>query len=269
MGHRKSQPPSVATVPPHAAAEDLLVRPCLQQERRRLALLEAHFDPATTRRLASTGAGPGTRCLEVGAGRGSIARWLADRGADVLALDLEIEMLEDAGGAEVLQGDVLDVDLPAEGFDLIHTRAVLTHVPERDRALERMLGWLAPGGWIVLEELDWCGPSRSDPSWTGLIGAYMRATPTIDWRYGRELLGELSLAGLEEVDAETTMDVIRGGTPLAEFYGLCVQALRPPMRAAGTATEEQVEQELARLDDPAFRGFGLSWVAAWGRRSRV
>ena len=194
----------------------------------------------------------------------SPAGWPA-RGAAVLALDLEIDQL-DAGEADVLQGDVLEVEFPDQGFDLIHTRAVLTHVPERESALERMLGWLAPGGWIVLEELDWWGPARSAPSWTALIDAYARATPTIDWRYGRELLGALSLAGLEDVDAETTTDTIHGGTALAEFYGLCVQALRPPLLAAGTATEAQIEYELARLDDPAFRGFGLSWVATWGRR---
>ena len=119
-------------------------------------------------------------------GRGSVARWLAGR-ALTLALDLEIDQL-DAGEADVLQGDVLEVEFPDEGFDLIHTRAVLTHVPERESALERMLGWSAPGGWIVLEELDWWGPARSAPSWTALIDAYARATPTIDWRYGRELL---------------------------------------------------------------------------------
>jgi len=237
-----------------------------QQERRRLELLETHLDPATTQRLASTAVGPGTRCLEVGAGRGSVARWLADRGADVLALDLEVEQL-DAGAAEVLQGDVLEIELPRASFDLIHTRAVLTHLPERDRALERMLGWLAPGGTIVLEELDWFGSCRSDPSWSALLHAYVSATPTIDWGCGRELLSQLALAGLEDVDAETTTDTIHGATPLAEFYGLCVQALRPALEAAGTATEAQVEHELARLEDPAFRGFGLSWVATWGRRA--
>jgi len=238
-----------------------------QQEQRRLALLEAHFDPATMERLVRVGAAQGTRCLEVGAGRGSIARWLADRGADVLALDLEVDQL-DAGDAEVLQGDVLAVELPPASFDLIHTRAVLTHLPERDRALKRMLGWLAPGGTILLEELDWFGPSRSDPSWSALLRAYLSATPTIDWSYGRELLSQLALAGLQDVDAESTTDTIRGATPFAEFYGLCVQALRPALQAAGTATETQVEHELARLEDPAFRGFGLSWVATWGRRAR-
>lgn len=49
------------------------------RERRRLRNLEAWQDPATARRLHAIGVGPGWRCLDVGAGGGSIARRLADQ----------------------------------------------------------------------------------------------------------------------------------------------------------------------------------------------
>ena len=45
----------------------------------RLRLLEARYDPHTHRRLSMFGPLAGTRCLEVGAGAGSVARWLAAR----------------------------------------------------------------------------------------------------------------------------------------------------------------------------------------------
>lgn len=48
-------------------------------ERERLESLTRLYDPTTTRILEGIGVGPGWRCLEVGAGTGSIARWLADR----------------------------------------------------------------------------------------------------------------------------------------------------------------------------------------------
>ena len=48
-------------------------------ERERLALLTELADPITTRRLTDLGVGPGWRCLDVGAGDGSVARWLAGR----------------------------------------------------------------------------------------------------------------------------------------------------------------------------------------------
>src|SRR5262249_41196057 len=65
-------------------------------ERRRLALLTEIADPITPRRLSDLGVGPGWRCLDVGAGDGSIARWLAARvGPEgrVVATDLEPRFL--------------------------------------------------------------------------------------------------------------------------------------------------------------------------------
>ena len=46
-------------------------------EDRRLGLLEEIFDPVSRRRRSGVQAG--WRCLEVGAGRGSMAVWLAER----------------------------------------------------------------------------------------------------------------------------------------------------------------------------------------------
>jgi hypothetical protein len=45
----------------------------------RLAGFEATWDPGTRQLLGSLGVGPGWRCLEAGAGGGSIAAWLAAR----------------------------------------------------------------------------------------------------------------------------------------------------------------------------------------------
>ena len=45
----------------------------------RFRLGEAGCDPATTRCLIAIGVTQGWRCLDVGAGGGSVARWLAER----------------------------------------------------------------------------------------------------------------------------------------------------------------------------------------------
>jgi hypothetical protein len=47
----------------------------LQEARRRLVQLEALWDPSTIRHLQALGVTDGWRCLEVGAGGGSITRW--------------------------------------------------------------------------------------------------------------------------------------------------------------------------------------------------
>jgi tRNA A58 N-methylase Trm61 len=48
-------------------------------EERRLTLLESLLDPGTIQRLSNLGVGLGWRCLEVGAGHGSIAKWLCEK----------------------------------------------------------------------------------------------------------------------------------------------------------------------------------------------
>lgn len=58
----------------------------------RLRLLEVCRDPGTIGRLDRLGVSCGWRCLEVGAGHGSIARWLAERvgpTGSVLAADID------------------------------------------------------------------------------------------------------------------------------------------------------------------------------------
>ena len=69
----------------------------LAVQRERLDLLEALFDPGTIRHLAALGVAPGWRCLEVGAGGGSIAAWLCERvgpQGTVLATDLDTRWVE-------------------------------------------------------------------------------------------------------------------------------------------------------------------------------
>jgi cyclopropane fatty-acyl-phospholipid synthase-like methyltransferase len=77
----------------------------------RLALLEQIFDPLSRRRRDMVQ--PGWRCLEVGAGRGSMAVWLAQRvgpSGHVVATDVDIGYLEqlDLPNLEVVQHNILE-----------------------------------------------------------------------------------------------------------------------------------------------------------------
>ena len=55
---------------------------------------------------------------------------------------------------EVRTHDVITDPLPAAQFDLVHTRLVLTHLPEGERVLKKMSDAVKPGGWILVEEPD-------------------------------------------------------------------------------------------------------------------
>ena len=66
-----------------------------ESEDDRLGLLERIFDPLSRRRRELVQ--PGWRCLEVGAGRGSMAVWLAERVGDhghVVATDIDLTYLK-------------------------------------------------------------------------------------------------------------------------------------------------------------------------------
>lgn len=76
---------------------------------------------------------PGTRVLDVGAGTGGLARYLGERGAEVLALEGNIaraevtaERCRDLDGVEVVCGSIDDLD-EADQFDLITVIGVLEY----------------------------------------------------------------------------------------------------------------------------------------------
>jgi SAM-dependent methyltransferase len=128
------------------------------------------LDPVTVARLADLrGDWSGAACLEVGAGGGSVARYLADEvgpNGRVVALDLKPRHIGDHPRLTVVQHDLTGPEpLPAGPWDLIHARLVLSHLPQRADILRRLAGVLAPGGVLVTED------------WEALISGVVIAAP--------------------------------------------------------------------------------------------
>ena len=129
------------------------------ETRERFHALSDLYDGETIRSLQGVGVASGWRCLEVAAGGGSVARWLAGQvgsSGSVLATDLDTCFLESLAGPgiEVRRHDIVRDPLPDPAFDLVHARLLLVHLPERERALAKMVDALKPGGWLVCEEFD-------------------------------------------------------------------------------------------------------------------
>ena len=140
-------------------------------EDERLGLLEGIFDPISIRRRSVVQAG--WWCLEVGAGRGSMAVWLAERvgpNGRVVATDIDVTYLErlDVPNVEVRQHNILDdsLDLLAPGsFDVVCSRLMLFHlVGRQEEAIRRMVLCLKPGGLLIDEDADWGMTAPVDPS---------------------------------------------------------------------------------------------------------
>jgi hypothetical protein len=142
------------------------------------------------------------------------------------------------------------------------------HIPERERAIERIVSLLRPGGWLVLEELDCMAIySDSSPDRIALFNAFREALPSIDFQCGRALLDELREAGLSDTTADFRVDVVEGATALARWEQLSIQALTEEVLAAGTASEEQIDRCLLELEDPDYRGLGWAWIGVRGRQT--
>jgi 2-polyprenyl-3-methyl-5-hydroxy-6-metoxy-1,4-benzoquinol methylase len=247
---------------PHSAAD----------ESRRLQLFQRRLDPLTIRRIEGLGIGAGASCLEIGGGRGSITRWLAQRvgpEGHVTATDVEIGFLNeiDAPNVEVLQHDLRSETFPKESFDLIHTRAVLMHIRTDRELLCRIVSWLNPGGCLVLEEPDFgMMLADADPLWAMHPEAIKKAFPNMSLSRGRSLLREIHQLGLVDVGADAEVDIIVPGTPLAEFYSLSLRALAPRQVAAGALTREQAAALAERPTQDDFLGCGFVHIGVWGRR---
>jgi ubiquinone/menaquinone biosynthesis C-methylase UbiE len=83
--------------------------------------------------------------------------WLAERVGPtgrVLATDIDVSwMTADADACYEVRCHDVGVDPPpGDGFDLVHARLVLVHVPQRATGLAGMVSALRPGGRLLVEE---------------------------------------------------------------------------------------------------------------------
>ncbi|MQA84132.1 MAG: methyltransferase domain-containing protein [Streptosporangiales bacterium] len=241
----------------------------------RIRAVEQLMDPGSIRVLANL-VTPGARCLEVGAGGGSIVRWLCDAvgaAGEVVATDIDTWFLERINAANLLvrRHDIVHDSLEKRGFDLIHARLVLEHLPDRDAALKKLIAALRPGGWIVLEDADYVSGvpvttwGSTDYESVEAVRRREFAASGINHYLGRELPGWLRQHGLVQVGNEGRVWVMEGGSAGAQWFGLSIAHLRTRLVGPGKLTDEQVDRMLALFQDPSWSAFSPIIMAAWGQ----
>ena len=102
--------------------------------------------------------------VEVGAGTGTLARWLAARagpGAEVVGFDIDAASIERATveaerhgvtNVRFLPGDVTSLSIPPGTVDVVVCRHLLCVLRKPDAAVSRMVSWLRTGGQFVAIE---------------------------------------------------------------------------------------------------------------------
>jgi SAM-dependent methyltransferase len=91
---------------------------------------------------------PPLRVLEVGAGEGELARALRAAGYDVTAID------PDPRGEGVERESLKTLPVPAQPFDAAVATVSLHHVEPLEESCARLAEVVAPGGLLVIDELD-------------------------------------------------------------------------------------------------------------------
>jgi SAM-dependent methyltransferase len=219
--------------------------------------------------LREAGAGPGRRCWEVGAGRGSIARWLAAAvgpEGQVVATDVDDRWYE--GGVPLLRHDVEVDPPPGDGFDLVHARLLLEHLADPRAAIEHLARTLRPGGALVVEDaagLDFVS-DPPDSAFDRLAGPWELAAADVGWdaTLGERLAHELRRAGLVSVRGREHRSLAPGGPDWAHVRA-GLERLREGVLRHG-AEPDDVVAALMRLSDPGTMVTGAPITTVWGRR---
>ncbi|MFC6081193.1 class I SAM-dependent methyltransferase [Sphaerisporangium aureirubrum] len=245
-------------------------------EDERLAALAAELDPASFRRLGALPIQPDWRCLELGAGTGTVARWMAARCPDggVVATDLDLELVRghdgEHGDVTWTHHDLTRDDFPPGSFDLIHARYLFCHLRTREQDLARVASWLVPGGWLVLEEPAKF-PIESSPHHAyretsmGVFTALAERIGT-DCDWPRALPDHMRRTGLTELDIDIAYSMVGGNRPMGRFWELTVEQLTPTLCTMDGITPDMVADTLVSLRDPEFRELGMATLAVTGRR---
>ena len=233
----------------------------LSDEGARLRLLEKIADPRSIALLTDLGVRPGSTCVELGAGGGSMAAWLSDCvGPDgsVLAVDRNLDLcrrLSERPNVELLEADLETLELESATFDLVHTRNVLMHLDDADRVIETIVGALRPGGRLLLEEADYYALAGI----TSPVFAHVVSPLVERWTWARTMPHTLSR--LPVVDLRVTVDasMLHGASDEAAFWAHTIASARDRITHApeerpdrNPVSEDDIARVQALLADPAF-----------------
>jgi 2-polyprenyl-3-methyl-5-hydroxy-6-metoxy-1,4-benzoquinol methylase len=220
----------------------------------------------------------GARCLEVGAGGGVFARWLADQvgpTGEVVATDIKPSHIPEHPSLRVLQHDV--VNDPIEGtFDFVHARLLLNHLPARRVVLHKLASVLRPGGVLLTEDFSpedvsvfvAYAPSAED---TELLQRYHvthqdvlsshRNTRT----WSRLALGAMIEEGLTQVETVVYGRTWHGGDAGCRLLAAGLEGTRTEFVAMGM-TDAELDRVLELFTDPRVILRGHPLYSTSGRR---
>jgi SAM-dependent methyltransferase len=197
----------------------------------RLAIVARMFEPSTRDLLARIQPRQPRTVLDLGCGPGHTTRLLAERfpDADVVGLEQSeaflVEARRDPPPRTTFAHADATASLSAAPADVVYARYVLSHLRDREAVLRRWFAALAPGGVLVLEEVD-----RIDTEDTVFAPYLGITTGLMASRGGSLYVGPELSAAAQALGGTVRIDELTTVTPetavVATMFGLNLDAWR-------------------------------------------
>ncbi|GGN10587.1 class I SAM-dependent methyltransferase [Streptomyces fuscichromogenes] len=263
----------MTTAPGDGRYGEAVFRPEQAGEGERIDFGALAYDDITMARLRALGAGPGWRCLDVGAGTGTVSRRLLDEAGveSVLAVDRDVRFLAGQArkpGLDVLEADITGPDVVSGRFRLVHARFVLMHLPEHERLVSTLAGLVEPGGVLVLSDaVDLTSDRTPGTPYTAMMRAMWQGLRTaigtdVSWVPSYPQL--LRAAGLGSVAAEIHVPPLEPGSPLSRFWADTWERGRAAMLATGLVDDAAVDAAIRYLASEECAALSAGMLTVWG-----
>ncbi|GAA2808593.1 class I SAM-dependent methyltransferase [Kitasatospora sp. CM 4170] len=258
---------------------EAVFRPEQAGEGERTDLGALAYDDVTVARLRALGVGPGWRCLDLGAGTGTVSRRLLDEAgvASVLAVDRDVRFLDGRSlpdrppaepGLDVLEADITAPGFAPGRFRLVHARFVLMHLPERDRLITELAELVEPGGVLVLSDaIDLTsGRTPGTPYGAAMRAMWQGLSATIgtDAASAASYPHLLREAGLVRVAAEIQVPPLLPGSAISRFWADTWERSRAAMLATGLVDDAALDEAVRYLGSDECADLSAGMLTAWG-----
>jgi SAM-dependent methyltransferase len=257
-----------------------------EEGRSRLAVISRVLAPATQALFDRFEPLAGLSAIDAGCGGGDVTFELAERvgptghvvGFDLdetkLALAREEAARRGLANVEFRKASVLE-PWPVTGAALIYVRFVLTHLAKPQDMLAQARHALAPGGLLVVEDIDYAGKFCEPPcpAFDRHVELYVAAAQKRGGNpfIGRRLVRLLDDAGFSGVDTSMVQPFGRSGE-VKQIASLTFAAISGSLVAQGIASAEEVAsvaKGLAAFAERPDATMSLPRIfQAWGRKPR-
>jgi ubiquinone/menaquinone biosynthesis C-methylase UbiE len=252
----------MATIPQTTVGDDYVLKTG-DSGAERLRLLDQVYGVSTRRILREAGLKPGMRVLDMACGVGTVTCWIAEQvgaSGSVVAADVSAEQLavaratwascEGLPAVEFIEANVYDTGLPAESFDLVHTRLLLCHLNRPGDAIAEFYRLLKPGGVFVCSDLHLSGtlsvPATSAWMRSIEVGHALGKSIGVDYDHGLKLPMRMLEAGFRKPEVSFDAPVYMRG-PEKRLWELTFAEAGPAFERAGVATVREVDELAAQM----------------------